>query len=59
MSIEDVWPDIALGYLTVGKAFYLDRSSDWNLVVSEPLVHRLRGDIDGLGERALGRKVWF
>ena len=57
LSIEDVGTDIALGYLAVGEAFNLDRSSDWNLVVSEPLVHRLWGDINGFGERALGWKV--
>lgn len=44
-SIEDVRTDIALGYLAVGQALYLDRSSDWNLFISEPLIHRLRGDI--------------
>ena len=49
LSIEDVRPDIALRYLAVGEAFNLDRSSDWNLVVSEPLVHRLWSDIHCFG----------
>jgi len=49
LSTEDVWTDIFLRYLAVGEAFDLDRSSDWNLVISEPLIHRLRGDIYGFG----------
>jgi len=49
LSIEDVRPDIALRYLAVGEALNLDRSSDWNLVFSEPLIHRLWSDIHCFG----------